>query len=163
MAKRDVAGGGGESESLVVVAFQKAQPGSGADAAGFEEFQKTAIAFIDAADGIRGTGRGVRQQSESTMAAAGGAFHLAEVAVGADAIFSELGEEFGFEVGGNGVLEALGFVVNLPPLHAEKFGQHALDEVMAEGELAGDFAAGGGEANVTVGEDADQAIFFQAA
>jgi len=97
------------------------------------------------------------------MTAAGGAFHLAEVAVGADAAFAELGQEFGFEVGRNGVLEALGFVVNLPPLHAEKLGEHAFDEVMAEGEFAGNFSSGGGEADVAIGLDANQAVFFEAA
>jgi len=35
------------------------------------------------------------------------------------------------------------------------------DKVMAEGELAGDFAAGSGEADVTIGLNADEGIFFQ--
>ena len=35
--------------------------------------------------------------------------------------------------------------------------------MVAEGELAGDFAAGGGEADVAVGLNADQAVFFQTA
>jgi len=97
------------------------------------------------------------------MAPAGGAFHLAHVAVRADAAFAEFGEKFGFEVGGDGVFEALGFVVDLPPFHAEEFGQHALDEVMAEREPAGDLAAGGGEAEVAVGLNTDEGIFLQAA
>jgi len=94
------------------------------------------------------------------MAAAGGAFHLTHVAVGTDASFTEFGEEFGFEVGRNGVLEALGFIVHLPPLHAEKFREHAFDEVMAEGELAGDFAACGGKTDVAVRLDANEGIFL---
>ena len=56
------------------------------------------------------------------MAATGGAFHLAHIAVRADAAFAEFGEEFGFEIGRDGVLEAFGFVVDLPPFHAEEFG-----------------------------------------
>ena len=75
--------------------------------------------------------------------------------------FAQLGQEFGFEVGRDGVFEALGFIVDLPPLHAEEFRQHAFDQVVAEGEFAGDLAAGGGEADVTVGWDANQAVFFQ--
>jgi len=61
------------------------------------------------------------------------------------------------------VLEAFGLVVDFPPLHAEEFREHALDQVMAEGELAGDFAAFGGEADLAAGFDADEAVFFQAA
>jgi hypothetical protein len=61
------------------------------------------------------------------------------------------------------VFEALGFVMNLPPFHAEEFGQHAFDEVMAEGELAGDLASGSREADVAVGLDANQAVFLEAA
>jgi len=34
---------------------------------------------------------------------------------------------------------------------------------MAKGEFAGDLAAGGGEAEVTVGLDADQGVFLEAA
>jgi len=55
------------------------------------------------------------------MAPAGGAFHLAHVAVRTDAAFAEFGEELGLEVWGDGVFEALGFIVDLPPFHPEKF------------------------------------------
>ena len=53
--------------------------------------------------------------------------------------------------------------MNFPPLHAKKFRQHAFDEVVAKGELAGNFASGGGEAHVAVGLNPDQAILFQTA
>jgi hypothetical protein len=160
-AEGDGAGGGGESESLVVVAFEEAELCRRPDAAGFEKFEKTTIAFVNAADQIICAGSGIREEGEPAMAPAGGAFHLAEIAVGADAVFAELGEEFGLEIGGDGVLETLGFVVDLPPLHTEKLGEHAFDEVVAEGKLAGDFAAGGGKADVTVGEHANEAVFLE--
>jgi|SRR5579863_4379922 len=162
-AQRDVAGGGGEGEGLIVVAFEDAQFRGGADAAGFEEFEEATVALVDSADGVSDAGLGVGKEEQSTMTATGGAFHLAHIAVRADAAFAELGEEFGFEVGGDGMFEALGFVVNFPPFHAEEFGEHAFDEVMAKGELAGDLASGGGEAEVAVGLNADEGIFFQAA
>jgi hypothetical protein len=162
-AEGDGAGGGGEREGLVVVAFEETEFCAGADAAGFEEFEEAAVAFVDAADGVGGAGWCVGEEEEAAVAAAGGAFHLAEVAVRAGSGLAELGEEFGFEIGRDGVLEALGLVVNFPPFHAEDFGQHAFDEVVAEGEFAGDLASGGGEAEVAVGLDADQAVFFQAA
>ncbi len=97
------------------------------------------------------------------MAAAGRAFHFAHVSMGTDAAFAEFGEEFGFEVGGDGMLEALGFVVDFPPFHAEEFGEHALDKVVAKGKLAGDLASGGGEADVAISLDADEGIFFKTA
>ena len=61
------------------------------------------------------------------------------------------------------MFQALGFVVNLVPFHAKDFAEHAFDQVMALGKLAGDFSAGRGQANVAVGVDAHEAVFFQAA
>jgi hypothetical protein len=133
------------------------------NATGFEEFEEVTVALINAADQIALAGLSLSQKQKAAMAAAGGAFHFAQVAVRAGAFFAELGEEFGFEIGGDGVLEALGFVVNLPPFHAEKFGEHAFDQMVAESQLAGDFAPSGGEADVAVGLNADEGIFFQAA
>jgi hypothetical protein len=147
---------------LIVVAFEDAQLCGGTNAAGFEEFQETAVAFVNSGDGVGDAGLRVGEQEQSAITATGGAFHLTQVAVWADASAAKFGEELGFEVGGDGVLEALGFVVDLPPLHAEKFGQHAFDEVVTEGEFAGDFTAGGGEPEMSVTLDADQGIFFEA-
>src|ERR1700688_2734584 len=160
-AQGDVAGGSGQREGLIVVAFQEAQFRAGANAAGFEEFEETAVAFIDSTNGVGGAGRGIGEQEQAAMATTGWAFHLAEVAVGTDAFFAEFGEQLGFEVGGDGVLEALGFVVHLPPFHAEEFGEHAFNEVVAEGEFSGDLASGGSEANVAIGLDPNQAIFLE--
>jgi hypothetical protein len=162
-AKGDIAGGGGEGEGLVVVAFEEAEFCRGTNTAGFEEFQEAAVTFVDSADEIGGPGGGVGQEQEAAMAAAGGALHLAEITVRTGAGLAELGEEFGFEVRRDSVLEALGLVVDLPPLHSEKLGQHAFDEMVAEGEFTGDLAAGSGEAHVSVGLNADEAVFFQAA
>ena len=94
------------------------------------------------------------------MAATGGAFHLTHIAVRADSSFAKFGEELGFEVGRDGVFEAFGFVVDLPPFHAEQFGEHAFDEMMAQRELAGDLASGGGETKVTIGLNADERVFL---
>lgn len=97
------------------------------------------------------------------MSATGGALHLTHIAMRADSSFAKFGEEFGFEVGRDGVLEAFGFVVDLPPFHAEELGEHAFDEVVAQRELAGDLAAGGGETKVAIGLNADQSILLQTA
>src|SRR3984885_16148168 len=97
------------------------------------------------------------------MSATGGALHLTHVAMRADSSFAKFGEEFGFEVGRDGVLEAFGFVVDLPPFHAEEFGEHAFDEVVAQRELAGDLAAGGGETKVAIGFKAGPGTLFQRA
>ena len=52
--------------------------------------------------------------------------------MGTGASGAEFGQQLCFEVGGDGVLQAFGFVVNLPPFHAEEFGEHAFDEMMAQ-------------------------------
>src|ERR1700693_1992620 len=51
-AEGDGAGGGGEGDGLVVVTFEETQFRSGTNAAGFEKFEKAAIAFVDSADGV---------------------------------------------------------------------------------------------------------------
>jgi hypothetical protein len=162
-AEGDVAGGSGESEGLIVIAFEEAQLCAGTNATGFEELEQAAVAFVDSTDGVSGRGWGIGEEQEAAMAAAGGTFHLAQIAVRTDSAFAQLGEEFGFEVGGDGVLEALGFIVDLPPFHAEEFAQHAFNEMVAEGELAGDLAAGGGETDVAIALDADECVLFKAA
>jgi hypothetical protein len=98
-AEGDVAAGGGQGESLVVIAFEEAQLCSGTNAAGFEKFEEAAVALVDSADGVGGSGCGVGEEKQAAMAAAGGALHLAEVAVRASASLAELGEEFGLEIG----------------------------------------------------------------
>lgn len=162
-AESYASGVGGKGEGLVVIAPTDMHNGSRTNAASFEEFEQLTIALIDAADEVILARFGLREEQEAAMAATGGAFHLAEIAVRADAILAELGEELGFEIGRDGVLEALGLVVHLPPFHAEKLRQHAFDKVMTEGEFAGDFATCGGEANVAIGEDADEAVFLETA
>ncbi len=61
------------------------------------------------------------------------------------------------------MFEALGLIVNAVPLHAEDLAEHALDEVMALGEFAGDLATGGSEADAAIGVDAHETIFLEAA
>ena len=61
--------------------------------------------------------------------------------MGAGSAFAELLLEFGLEGRRNGVLQPLGFFVNLVPLHAEDFTQHALDEMVAKRGAIGGFAA----------------------
>ena len=85
---------------------------------------------------------GIGEQDQAAAAAAGGAFEFTQVAVRTRAAGAQFRQELGFEIGRDGVLQALGLVVNFPPFHAKHFGEHALDQMMAEGELAGDLAAG---------------------
>ena len=54
--------------------------------------------------------------------------------------FAQLLSQFGFESRRNGVLQPLGFFVNLVPLHPEDLAQHALDEVMAQCRAVGGLA-----------------------
>jgi len=68
-AEGDIAGCGSEGESLVVVAFEETQLCSRTDAAGFEEFEEVAVAFVDSTDGVGGAGSGVGEQKEAAMAA----------------------------------------------------------------------------------------------
>ena len=149
---------------MVVVTLEEAQLGAGADAAVFEEFEELAIALVDPTHGVRIVEFGIGEQDESATAAAGRAFHLAEIAVRTGTTGAQLGQKLGFEVGRDGVFEALGFVVNLPPFHSKHFGEHALDQMMAERKLAGDLASLSSKADFAAGGvDAHEAIFLEAA
>ncbi len=67
--------------------------------------------------------------------------HADAVAVRAGFAFAELFAQAALEIGGDGVLHLLGFVVDLVPLHAENFGEHALDQMWRFDQAVGDFAA----------------------
>jgi hypothetical protein len=62
---------------------------------------------------------------------------------------TEFLEQEPLEVFADGMLEALGLVVNLEPFHAEELNQHALDQVMTPENTVGDGAARWREAEVT--------------
>ena len=52
---------------------------------------------------------------------------------------AQLLDQAALEIGGNGVLELLRFVMHFVPLHTEDLGQHALDQVMPVQQALGDF------------------------
>src|SRR5579872_6610823 len=120
-AEGNVAGGGGKRERLIVVALKQPQPGAGANTARFKKFEKLAVALVNPADGVGRSGSGVGQKDQAAMAAAGGAFHLAEIAVRTDAAPAQPGEQPGVKVRGDSVLQPLGLVVNFPPFQAKHF------------------------------------------
>ena len=55
--------------------------------------------------------------------------------------------ELGLEGRRNRMLQPLGLLVNLVPLHAEHFAQHALDQVVAQRRMVSHFAACRGQAH----------------
>ena len=61
------------------------------------------------------------------------------------------------------MLQLLGFIVNLVPLHAEDFGEHAFDEMMALENPVGDLAALFPECDFAGGADVDETVALQAA
>jgi len=73
--------GSGESQGLIVVAFEQAEFRAGTDAAVFEEFEEPAIAFVDSADGVGVIEFGVSEEDEAAAAAAGRAFKFTEITV----------------------------------------------------------------------------------
>jgi len=60
------------------------------------------------------------------------------------------------------VLQLFGFIVDFIPLHAEDFGEHALDQVMALEDSVGDFTARFAESDRAGGADVDEAVALQA-
>src|SRR5882762_11145076 len=100
-----------------------------------------AIAFVDATHAVMVPGLGLGEQYKSAPLPAFPAFHLAEIAVRAGTPAAQLGEQLRFEVGRDRMFQALSLFVHLPPLHAEKFSQHAFNQMMTQRELPGDLAS----------------------
>jgi len=69
----------------------------------------------------------------------------------------------GFEIGGNGVLQLLGFVVDLVPLHAENFRKHAFNQVVALNQTECDLTAFACQCEFAIRVDANQPIATQTA
>ena len=83
--------------------------------------------------------------------------------MGTRAATAEALDKLRLKVRGDGVFQALGFIVHLVPLHAEKLGEHALDEVVAQGKLVRDLPACSSQSYLTAGQDAHQTVSLQAA
>src|SRR3984893_17371460 len=132
---------GTNRERLVVIALNHVELDSGPDAAGIQEFEQMAIAFVNATYAVMVPGLGLGEQYQPAPLPAFRAFHLAEIAVRAGPPAAQLGEQLGFEIGRDRMFQALSFIVHLPPLHAEKFSQHAFNQVMTQRELPGDLVS----------------------
>lgn len=133
------------------------------DAGTMQKAQEFRVALKEAADGAMGAFGRVGQRDQAPVAALVRRLRQDEIAVGAGSLFAQLFDQQSFESGGDGVLEALGLVVDLVPGHAEDLREHALDEVVAEGGAVGGFASGGGEAEDAVVVDFDKSIAAKAA
>src|SRR5579872_577847 len=92
-----------------------------------EEFEQAAVALVYATDGVVRIQFCVGEQDQSAATTGGGTLDLAQIAVRAGGVGAQLREKFGFKIRRDGMFQPLGFVVNLPPFHAEHFGKHALD------------------------------------
>ena len=58
------------------------------------------------------------------------------------------------------MLQAFGLIMHFVPFHAEHFREHAFDQVMAQGELARDFAARRGKTHLAA-LHSHQAVFLK--
>ena len=159
-AQGNPAGSRGQGQRLVVVAMRDVNFGAGANTALFQKLKQAAIAFIDAAHLKVLAGLSLRKQDQAAPAPAGGTLQLGQIAVRTRASTPEFGEQPGLEIWRNRVLQTFRLVVHLIPFHSENLGEHALDQVVANRQLAGDLSSGSGQANAAAGMHPHQAIFF---
>src|SRR5260370_41095702 len=90
---------GTNRERLIVIALDHVELDSGPDAAGIQEFEQMAIAFVDATYAVMVPWLGLGEQYQPAPLPAFRAFHLAEIAVRAGTAAAQLGEQLGLEVG----------------------------------------------------------------
>ena len=94
---------------------------AGPDAALLEELQQPPVAFVNTTDHIVPAWFGVGEQQQTPAAPAAGTLQLAEVAVRTRTSAPQLGQQFGLEIRGYGMLQTLRLVVDLVPFHAKHF------------------------------------------
>jgi len=162
-AKGDFVRSGADAEGVVVVAREGREGDAGADADVVEELEKAFVALVKTCNDDSLTSGSFREGKKAAALELRGSFRKHAIAVWTLAFLTEALNELGLEGGGDDVLEALGFGVNLVPFHAEDFGEHALDEVMAEGGAMRGFAAFRGELERAVGGGVDVAVFAETA
>src|ERR1700676_67571 len=162
-AKLDRSGIGRESQGLIVVSARDIYARTRANTPSFQKLQQVPITLVDPTDDIGRPGLGVSEKHQAAAAAADWAFEFTQIAMRARPAPAQLGQQPGFEVRRDGMFQTFGLIVNSIPFHPEDLRQHALDEVMAKGELARDLASSRGESNVPVALHSYQAVFLQAA
>ena len=147
---------------MVGVAGDHLNHGAGFNAKAVEIFEQPAVAFENADDGGLARRGEFVESDEAAAVAALFRFQPQGEPVGAVFFVAKFFGEFGFEVGGDGVLHLLGFVVDFVPLHFEDFGEHAFNEIVAADKPFGDFTAGTGEGDASVAGDFNQAVAAEA-
>lgn len=73
--------------------------------------------------------------------------------------FPEFLDEFGFELGGDNVLESFRFRMDLVPLHAENLGKHSLHEIVTKRGTVGDLPSFARETKRACSRIFDEAVF----
>src|ERR1700685_15682 len=154
---------GGEGQGLIVVPPGDVHACSRTNAASFKKFQQVSVALLDPTNYVVFSSSRMGEKHKAATAAAAGTLKFAQIAVRAGPASAQFGQQPGFEVGGDGMFQTLGFVVDAIPLHSEDLGEHALDEVMAKGELACDLASGRSQPDVAGRLHSHQAVFLQPA
>jgi len=94
------------------------------------------------------------------MASTGGTLQFSQIPVRTCHSPPEFGKQTGLEIRRDRMLESFRFVVNLVPFHPKNFSEHALDEMVANCQFAGNSFSGCGQANAPVIVHPYQAIFL---
>jgi hypothetical protein len=149
--------GGAESHGFVVLALEDLDFCGRTEMEIFEKIEETFLLFIDANNfsGIvelqfgKKDGAFLAKLSES--AAQGNAMRTGFVS-------RETLHEESFDFGRDGVFHALGFGMSFSPREADHLGEKHFGELVAQGEMLGDFAALGGEKNATAALNFDVTI-----
>ena len=130
-----------QRQRVVVIGRHHAHHGARMNPEAVQIFEQPPVAFEDADhDGIR-LGRRFIERTQTPIAAILRRVALHAIAVRARLAGAQLFEQSPLEIGRDGVLQLLGFVVDLVPLHAENLGEHALDQMMPVQQPVGDIAA----------------------
>src|SRR5581483_1407168 len=161
--QRDMPGIGCQRQGLIVVSAYNVDASARTNTPLFQEFQQLTVALIDTADSVGFSERRIGQEQQPPFSPTARTFQFTKVSVRTGAAGAESFQELCFEIGRYRVLQALGFVVDFVPLHSEDFGQHALNQVMPQAELAGNPPAGGCKPDLAMTQNPDQSIFLQTA
>src|ERR1035441_4388718 len=112
--------------------------GSGANTKPLQKLSQPAVALVNALHRITAARLRFGKQQQATFTLGAWRLRSRRIAMRTRPPAPQFAREQGFEVAGDGMFQALRFVMHFVPLHAEDLVQHAFDQVMPYGQSPGD-------------------------
>src|SRR5215471_1366800 len=127
-----------EGDGAIVILRFDGNGCSGTNTFLIKELQELAIALVDATDAVLLPWLCLTQETKAMLASFRFTAQIQPVTMRTEVFVTKLVDKLLFKGRRNCVLQALSLIMDLIPGHAEYFGEHAFNQVMAEDSTFGD-------------------------